>query len=261
MSQEKIICLNLPFNEQIHSFSGEHYHFVSITWKGLAGAINSTQHPSIQLNNQWEEKNPEINNSCFIELMGHFKPFKPICWLVCSIAALPAKRHAGTSGRGRLAWKSCQVHGDRQRRHAHCGPWGLLCPGLTVLPRAAIVVLMGGLSLAGTMANRFSSHLCRGPSLREALYKQYYLPLNKPARQGLSSLPALLLLVGFRDAIQVISQQRELQRQDSNPPLSIVKAHILFRIPPASLCGAWWLRTQVPTSNTGGGGSWHFHLL
>lgn len=56
--RKKMICLNILFNEQIYSFSGEHYHFVSIARKELAGAINSREHPSIQLNNQWGGKNP-----------------------------------------------------------------------------------------------------------------------------------------------------------------------------------------------------------
>lgn len=56
---KKIICLNIVFTEQVHSFFwGTQYHFVSIALKEPAGAINSPEHPSIQLNNQWGGKKP-----------------------------------------------------------------------------------------------------------------------------------------------------------------------------------------------------------
>lgn len=57
--------------------------------------INSVKQPV------GREEKPEINSSCFIGLTGYFRLFRSICWLVCSVAAVPAKCHRGTSGQGR----------------------------------------------------------------------------------------------------------------------------------------------------------------
>lgn len=56
LSLEKNTCYNLSLMSSSTHCLGAHCHFVSITLKAVAGAIDSTEHLSIQLNNQWAGK-------------------------------------------------------------------------------------------------------------------------------------------------------------------------------------------------------------
>ena len=136
LSQAKFTCLNILFNEQIHSFSGEHDSFVSSTpWWGLAGVINSTQHPSIQLNNQGGEKKSQ-KSIAVVSLdwrvtSGSSDP--SVGWCVQLLPCLQSvtwELYSKAEPTGR--WS--------QRKQAHCGQRGLLWPGWPcwhVQPRAS----------------------------------------------------------------------------------------------------------------------------
>lgn len=135
-SQAKFICLNILFNEQVHSFSGERYRFVSSTprW-GLAGAINSTQHPSIQLNNQWggkkSQKSIAVVSLDWRVTAGFSDPSVGWC-----AQLLPCLR--------RVTWE-LQAKADPPRRWQPDSPWaaGASLAGPTLLSHAAVSIIMG----------------------------------------------------------------------------------------------------------------------
>lgn len=69
----KNTCCNLCLMSCFAPCLGAHCHFVSITRRALAGAIDSTEHPSIQLNKQRGGRaQRSITVGCFPEWMGLF---------------------------------------------------------------------------------------------------------------------------------------------------------------------------------------------
>lgn len=182
-SQAKFICLNILFNEQVHSFSEERYRFVSSTprW-GLAGAINSTQHPSIQLNNQWggkkSQKSIAVVSLDYWVTAGFSDP-SLLAGVLSYFAVLHEESHGNFRPRQTLpegdsqthrgqrvffGWADLAVTCSNEHHHGPNRPWW--------------------------MVNHHNSHLCGMPSVR-ALYKHYYLTFNKLS--GYSPLPALFL--------------------------------------------------------------------
>ena len=149
--------MNILFNEQIHSFSGTLSFCLYHTKKNWLVPSISQNALSIQVNNQWGGKNPEINNTCFIELTGYFKSFRSICRLVCSVAAMSTKCRLGTSDQGRPCWKAYEAQGDGQRMQAHGGQWVLLWLGMTLLLCAAIIVVAGRLPLFSMNTNNLNN--------------------------------------------------------------------------------------------------------
>ena len=133
LSQATFICLNVL---QVHSFSGEHYRFVSSTpRRGLAGAINSTQHPSIQLNNQWggkkSQKSIAVVSLDWRVTSGSSDP--SVGWCAQLLPCLQ-------SVTGEL-----QAKADPTRRRTPGSPWaaGASLAGLTLLSYAATSITMG----------------------------------------------------------------------------------------------------------------------
>ena len=93
--------------------------------------INSVKQPG------GREEKPEVNSSCFIGLTGYFRLFRPICWLMCSVAAVPAKCHMGTVFQGRAY---------REVKPEEAGSlWaaGASLARLTLLTRAATSITVG----------------------------------------------------------------------------------------------------------------------
>ena len=192
--------------------------------------INSVKQPV------GREEKPEINSSCFIGLTGYFRLFRSICWLVCSVAAVPAKCHRGTSGQGRpyqkvntrltvgsgcfFGWADLAVICSHEHHHGQIasGEWWI------------------------TITATFVERLLCGPFTDIITW----LSTNQQGRNCHPSLLFSCMRFLERSFTWLASSKRK--RQPSNPPLSIVKADILGRIPLASyLWIAWWLRTDSGT--------------
>ena len=178
--------------------------------------INSVKQPG------GREEKPEVNSSCFIGLTGYFRLFRPICWLMCSVAAVPAKCHMGTVFQGRAY---------REVKPEEAGSlWaaGASLARLTLLTRAATSITVGAHLASGewwsTVTATFAECLLWGPFTKVITWLL-------PNQQGRNCHPSLLFsCMRFLERPFTWLASSERKRQPSNPPLSLVNADILWRI-------------------------------
>ena len=177
--------------------------------------INSVKQPG------GREEKPEINSSCFTGLTGYFRLFRSICWLMCSVAAVPAKCHMGTLFQGR-PYREVTARGGRPT----VGSGGSLAR-LTPLTHAATSVTVRHSPLANgesPLTASFAECLLWGPFTN-------IITWLLPNQQGRNRHPSPLFPgMSFLERAFTWLASSEREWQPSNPPLSLVNADILWRV-------------------------------